>query len=68
MILTLSYSSSNSFTFTSCDKRPTGIEPISTVSKTDALSVMLRTLLVNVDIYVYIRIFTNEETRTLMSG
>ena len=25
-------------------KRPTGIEPISTVSKTDALTVMLRTL------------------------
>ena len=27
-----------------CYQRPTGIEPISTVSKTDALTVMLRTL------------------------
>ena len=27
-----------------CYERPTGIEPISTVSKTDALTVMLRTL------------------------
>lgn len=45
-----------------CYQRPTGIEPISTVSKTDALSVVLRTLLRGEDIYVS----TNEETRTLM--
>ena len=44
-------------------KRPTGIEPISTVSKTDALSVVLRTLLRGRG---KICLSTNEETRTLM--